>query len=183
MAYSVARTDPVPDLFALCDEIITRIPPHETIYRPDSGVRDAQGRVQPYLLRWHLRPKQTGRSQFALYLHRFLQPDETVLHDHPWPSASWLLFGEQSEVWKTAGGVAGPPSRHQLVPGNLVCRPAAHAHCLGLPRDDDGTWIPATTLFATGRRVRDWGFWPEGRFVPEAEYQSRLSAIAARDAA
>ncbi len=183
MAYSVARTDPVPDLFALCEEIITRIPPHETIYRPDSGVRDAQGRVQPYLLRWHLRPKQTGRSQFALYLHRFLQPDETVLHDHPWPSASWLLFGEQSEVWKTAGGVAGLPSRHQLVPGNLVCRPAAHAHCLGLPRDDDGTWIPATTLFATGRRVRDWGFWPEGRFVPEAEYQSRLSAIAARDAA
>ena len=98
---------------------------------PDSGVRDADGRIQPYLLRWHLRPKQTGRSQFALYLHRFLQPDETVLHDHPWPSASWLLFGEQNEVWKTGGGMAGPPSRHQLVPGNLVCRPAAHAHCLG----------------------------------------------------
>jgi hypothetical protein len=118
MAYSVARTEPVPDLFALCDEIITRIPPHETIYRPDSGVRDANGRVQPYLLRWHLRPKQTGRSQFALYLHRFLQPDETVLHDHPWPSASWLLFGEQNEVWKTTGGTAGPPSRHRLVPGS-----------------------------------------------------------------
>ena len=183
MAYSVARTEPVPDLFALCDEIITRIPPHETIYRPDSGVRDANGRVQPYLLRWHLRPKQTGRSQFALYLHRFLQPDETVLHDHPWPSASWLLFGEQNEVWKTTGGTAGPPSRHRLVPGSLVCRPAAHAHCLGLPRDGEDTWMPATTLFATGRRIRDWGFWPEGRFVPEAEYQSRLSAIASRDAA
>ncbi len=183
MAYAVAETEPIPGLFDLCEEIITDIPPHETIYRPDTCLRDINGRVQPYLLRWHLRPKQTGRSQFALYLHRFLQPDETVLHDHPWPSASWLLFGEQNEVWKTAGGTAGPPSRHRLVPGNLVCRPAAHAHCLGLPRDGNGTWIPATTLFATGRRVRDWGFWPEGRFVPEAEYQSRLSAISRRDAA
>lgn len=182
-AYEVTQTELAADVGDLCEEIIARVPPHEKIYRPDTTLRDADGVLLPYLLRWHLRPKQTGRSEFALYLHRFLQPDASVLHDHPWPSASWLLFGEQFEVWKAAGDAPGVPSRQLLVPGTLVLRPTRHAHCLGLAECGTREWASATTLFATGQRLRDWGFWPEGNFVPEAEYQQRFSTTISRDAA
>ncbi len=182
-AYSVSDTDLPRGLAGLCAEVIARIQPHEIIYRPDTGTPKAGARLHAYLLRWHLRPKQSGQSEYALYLHQFLQPDHAVLHDHPWPSASWLLSGEQHETWKPHGGAARAPAHRELVAGKLVCRPAVHAHCLGLPQDENGNWRPAVTLFATGRRVRDWGFWPEGNFVPEAEYQSRLAEIARRDAA
>ncbi len=181
--YEMTQAELAVDIDDLCAEIMTRVPPHERIYRPDTALRDDDGALLPYLLRWHLRPKQTGRNEFALYLHRFLQPDDSVLHDHPWPSASWLLFGEQFEVWKAAGDAPGTPSRQLIVPGSLVLRPARHAHCLGLAACGADGWTPATTLFATGQRVRDWGFWPNGNFVPEAEYQQRYSAALSRDAA
>ncbi len=181
--YSVTRSVVPPGLADRCEAVIASIRPHEIIYRPETCRPGAQGPLQAYLLRWHLRPKQSGRSEHALYLHRFLQPDHVVLHDHPWPSASWLLSGAQCEVWKPHGGASEDPQRRQLIAGSLVCRPAVHAHCLGLSRDEDGRWRPATTLFATGRRIREWGFWPEGRFVPEAEYQSQLPAAARCSAA
>ncbi len=170
-AYEVREVELSPALVGLCQEIMDHIRPHEVIDRIEPEASGGKPEVKPYLLRWHLRPKQTGRSEFALYLHHFLQPDGDVLHDHPWPSASWLLAGEQSELWKASGSMDGPPAHQSLAPGSQVLRPATHSHSLSLPRVGDEAWGPATTLFATGKRVRDWGFWPDQKFVPEAEYQ------------
>ena len=107
--------------------------------QPDFTVSGANG---AYLRRWFLVP----RNRFLnVYLHEFLDSDDDrALHDHPWASLSWLLFGLLTEV--TTQGRTG------LLPGAWVYRKATHAHRLVLYGDR------AVTLFITGPRVRDWGF-------------------------
>ncbi len=104
------------------------------------------GAASPYLLRWHLLPRNPLCN---LYLHRFLRSDDDrALHDHPWVSASLILSGGYIEHRPT-----GP---RWLLPGDLVVRGARSAHRVALRRDADS--CPVWTLFLTGPRVREWGF-------------------------
>lgn len=112
-----------------------------------------------YLERWHLIP----RNRFLnIYLHKFSgSDDDRALHDHPWVSVSFLLKGTLTEVMPHP--LAGHDSRHcvsrvirRFVP---VFRRSVDAHRLVV---DDG---PVLTLFITGPRIRQWGFWCQKGWV------------------
>lgn len=104
--------------------------------RPDFVVGDNQ------LLRWFVVPRNATCN---VYLHRFLKSDEDrALHDHPYDNASWILDGEYVE--HVEGGLSIRKA------GYHIERPAALAHRIEIVSG------PATTLFVTGPRIREWGF-------------------------
>jgi len=99
-----------------------------------------------YLERWHLVP----RNRFLnIYLHRFLGSDDSrALHDHPWYSVSVMLKGEMIEL--SDKGLRRIP---RFFP---IFRTAKFAHQLTLVRG------PVWTIFITGPRIREWGFYCKG---------------------
>lgn len=108
----------------------------------------------PYLYRWHLIPRNEKAN---VYFHIQVASDpERPLHDHPWDNTSVILSGGYDEIHTSCPWY--PPwtqYRRQLRTGDVVHRHATEAHRLILPPD-----IPYTmTIFSTGPRVRDWGFW------------------------
>ena len=113
-----------------------------------------------YLERWYVVP----RSGFCnVYLHRFRRgDDDRALHDHPWDNTSVVISGRYVEVT--------PEGEFLREAGAVISRPATARHRVVLLPDDN--W-PVVTLFFTGPKVRDWGFWcgPDGeRFVPWEEF-------------
>ncbi len=110
------------------------------------------GAERPYLLRWWVIPRNRF---FNVYLHLFCRSDDDrALHDHPWLfNCSVLLDGEYVEHtssgvhYRETGAVkfrwGGAPHRIQLLP-RLYGR-----------RDEFPVW----TLFITGPKVREWGFY------------------------
>ncbi len=110
----------------------------------------------PYLYRWHV----ISRNNHAnVYFHIQTASDpERPLHDHPWDNSSTILAGGYYEEYNTTPGQLWPVLRN-LKKGDTVFRRAEEAHRLILPQE-----IPYTmTLFTTGAKRRDWGFWyPEG---------------------
>lgn len=123
---------------------------------------------EPYLYRWHVVPRNEAAN---VYLHIQVQSDpERPLHDHPYDNQSVVLSGGYDEhylpwpaeafmVRGSVGGRFDNPAVRKLRKGDVVGRKAAEAHHLILPPD-----IPYTmTLFSTGPRYREWGFWyPDG---------------------
>lgn len=110
------------------------------------------GSADPYLLRWYVIPRNRW---FNIYLHRFLRSDDDrALHDHPWACVSILLENNYIEVLPTKGGT----TREVIRPaGSIIFRLPSSAHRIHLHKG------PCWTLFITGPKVRDWGFWcPQG---------------------
>lgn len=122
---------------------------------PDITIGDHD---DPYMERWHILPRNPF---FNLYLHRFLRDDDDrALHDHPWASASLLIAGSYVEVtpwpdkpYAPGWGVRRGNQAWRYLPGDLIFRSATHAHRIELLSAHH-----CVTLFATGPRVRDWGF-------------------------
>lgn len=117
------------------------------IKRPPNLIINDAGSDTPYLSRWYIIP----RNRFLnIYLHKFERSDDDrALHDHPWYSVSFLLRGELLEhSFKGA----------RFIPWLLpVFRTAKFAHRLELVKG------PVWTVFITGPRIRDWGFYcPSG---------------------
>jgi len=130
------------------------------------------GSDNPYLLRWHLIPRNRF---FNIYLHNFLRSDDDrALHDHPWVNLSWLLVGEYDEAVPGEHDtdrfdrtyVLRHPHLHTRIrrrEGAVVLRGAKAAHRVALLKTPAGREQPVWTLFITGPRVRRWGFWcPKG---------------------
>jgi len=113
------------------------------------------GRHDAYLRRWWLIPRN---KVFNIYLHQFLRDDEDrALHDHPWISLSISLTKPMRERYLRRG----VEMERTVQPGDVVIRGARFAHRMIVP--DPG----ALTIFITGPRMREWGFWCENvRFVP-----------------
>lgn len=106
------------------------------------------GKQNTYLRRWYVIPRNRW---FNIYLHQFLRSDDDrALHDHPWINLSILLDGEYTEVLPTIGGTT---TSRVLTAGNLALRGPSAAHRVLLHAGN--CW----TLFITGPRVREWGFW------------------------
>ena len=143
---------------------------HVIASRPADEVINRQG--LPYMERWHLVRASAGVALGNLYVHRFVRDDDEDLHCHPWTSTSFLLRGQYVEktdeghkIWN-AGAVIHrlPETRHAIVkvqPGTI-------------------------TLFATGPKTRDWGFYPMINgvevFMSRSEYgqfKNRRQAVAA----
>lgn len=100
-----------------------------------------------YLHRWYVIPRNRF---FNIYLHKFgRSDDDRALHDHPWYSVSVLLRGEFLEH-----SFKGKRHIPWLFP---VFRTAKFAHRLEVVKG------PVWTIFITGPRLRDWGFYcPKG---------------------
>lgn len=111
---------------------------------------------RPYLLRWHILPRN---KWFNGYLHCFLRSDDDrALHDHPWWNLSILLKGSYVEVTDD--------DQIRYYAGAVKARTGAYRHRIQID-DDTRTW----SLFITGPRYREWGFWcPNNRFVHWQKY-------------
>lgn len=122
--------------------------PHQVIGGPDD----------PYLLRWHLIPRN---PLFNVYLHKFLRSDDDrALHDHPWWFVSLLLRGEYVEITEAGSALRVSAGwRFWQASRLFVFRRATWRHRVQLVRDDGVYETPCWTLVITGRRVREWGFW------------------------
>lgn len=103
---------------------------------------------EPYLERWYVIPRN---PLFNIYLHHFLRSDDDrALHDHMYVNASILLCGRYVEHTIEAGGWH---RRITYRAGDIKLRRAKSAHRIELDRG------PCWSLFITGPRIRNWGFW------------------------
>jgi hypothetical protein len=118
---------------------------------------------KPYLRRWWVVPRN---EWFNVYLHQFLaDDDDRALHDHPYQwNVSVVLKGRYTEILPQYPVVLfdflGRPKTVSRI--RKACRayfrwgPSPHRIVLV-----DGK--PVWTLFITGPRVREWGFYcPRG---------------------
>jgi hypothetical protein len=135
---------------------------------PDFTIGSAD---DPYLRRWWLIPRNRF---FNIYLHNIVRSDDDrALHDHPWINLSILLRGAYIEIipggfkLRTAGDMVlrGPRARHRLQLITAEQMPQSHAD---FPHLTGECW----TLFITGPRMRDWGFWCPQGFVPWQKFTS-----------
>ena len=121
---------------------------------PDFVVGDRQ------LERWWLIPRN---PVINLYLHRFNKSDEDrALHDHMYFNLSWILgpdgYNEVLFREPPADGALPATSVRWRRAGSLTPRLPSTAHRVSLVSTE-----PVWTLFFTGPRVRQWGFWcPSG---------------------
>ncbi|MFM9880679.1 MAG: hypothetical protein ACKVOO_09765 [Burkholderiaceae bacterium] len=121
------------------------------------------GHERPYLLRWFVIPRN---PLFNVYLHQFRRSDDDrALHDHPWLfNASLLLQGEYIEHTIKEGGLLVRTHRRA---GDLKVRWGKSPHRVELitiadyvrsqPKND--TPLSCWTIFITGPRIRQWGFY------------------------
>lgn len=155
-----------------------------------------------YLLRWIVGP--WGRYERGtdaknwwdgfkrklpnLYLHRFRHDDEDrALHDHPWPSCSWLLENGYTEVMfypmhpdKIAQYVsAGWPRPTVSVfrpEGKITFRRADDAHRVVLDkrplRLGRTETVEVVSAFFTGFVCRGWGFHCPKGWIPWKNFVS-----------
>lgn len=108
-----------------------------------------------YLTRWHLLPKNRF---FNVYLHHVQEDDpDSHLHDHPWLfNISVVLRGRISETL--------PSKTRVLEPGSVTARMSRAPHRLDLLSAD------SLTVFLTGPKIRDWGFYTEKGWVDSQRY-------------
>lgn len=139
----------------------------ENIYRQDGVL---------YLRRWHLVRNRWGN----VYIHQMIENDDRTVHDHPWWSLSLVLGGTYRD-WRlvpcrgpakrpgdiylpyrpaggsTAWGAAGWLLGRLYGPGAVILRRPEYAHRLELAHGAQrhSVW----TLFMTGPKCREWGFY------------------------
>lgn len=106
------------------------------------------GQERPYLLRWWLVPRNAILNAYAHCFKR--SDDDRAHHSHPWLfRISLILRGEYTEHRILAGGIVVKTIRRA---GDLSFFWGASPHRIELHAGD--CW----TLFITGPRVREWGF-------------------------
>lgn len=111
-----------------------------------------------YLQRWYVIPRNPILN---IYLHRFLGDDPgRSPHDHPWWSVSVAICGTMHERTFTQGGKI-----RRIEAGMVILRTPRHAHQLFVASSNP---YPMT-LFVTGPRIRNWGFWTPRGWVPHNE--------------
>ena len=132
------------------------IPPDRTpdlIIAPDG---------EPYLYRWHVIPRNPHGN---VYFHIQVRSDpERPLHDHPWDNTSGILAGIYHELMDMTPS-RGVPVWYARRRGHVIFREAHWAHRLTLPPDTPYTM----TLFTTGPKIREWGYWTDRGWVHNEE--------------
>lgn len=103
---------------------------------------------KPYLHRWHI-VREHGKQN--VYLHKFLGDDnDEALHDHPWSSVSIILNGTYKEIT--------PDGEFIRKTGDVIFRDEKEPHRIELIHG------PAYSLFITGPKVKEWGFFCDKGF-------------------
>ncbi len=125
------------------------------------------GEEDPYLVRWYVIPRNRFFNIYLNEMHR--SDDERAMHDHPWPWASLILRGSYVEYiepnWPEVKGRSGLEFIRIWEAGSFRVRRATMPHRLGLRRaqGQPDQWEWPLTLFLTGPKIREWGFWcPQG---------------------
>lgn len=123
------------------------------------------GTDYPYLLRHWLLPRNRF---FNAYVHQFLRSDDDrAHHDHPWLfNASWLIEGSYVEHSIVAGGALVKTERRTgdwkfrwgKAPHRVELYYAGFAIGNGRAKPI-GAPLSCWTVFITGPRVREWGFY------------------------
>ena len=139
-----------PEHIRLAGSILRGWPAPDLVIAPDG---------EPYLYRWHVIPRNVHAN---VYFHIQVADDpERPLHDHPWENQSVILAGGYTEHYANIDdyGRLLPMCIRWARKGDTIQRPADQAHRLlmmpGMPY--------TMTLFTTGPKIRNWGFWyPEG---------------------
>jgi hypothetical protein len=132
---------------------------------PWSGwFRDVE--INPEAKRWRKIAHRIIRLVPGAYLHKFLRDDDDrALHDHPWWSLSIIICGAYIEHLQDG-------SRRFCNRWSITFRRAKHRHRIELynnvwvKKKVNGEWVdihykkmPAWTIFITGPKIREWGFW------------------------
>ena len=108
-----------------------------------------------YLRRWFVVPRNPFTN---VYLHEFRRSDDDrALHDHPWNNRSFVIAGQYIEHT--------PEGSFLRSPGDTLTRDATDRHRIELI---DGS--PCVTLFTTGPKIRDWGFYCPPGSVPWQQF-------------
>lgn len=120
------------------------------------------GGIEIYLKRWWVIKRN---NRMNVYLHNMLLDDDPILHDHPYWSLSLVLTDGIYEVYVRNPSVDGPGAKEEreVKAGQWVWRGSEFAHQLIVVK-------PAWTLFFTGPRVREWGFWCPKGWLPWHKY-------------
>lgn len=106
----------------------------------------------PYLRRWCLTV-----GLFSIRVHHFYKSDdERAFHDHPWWFVTLVLKDGYTDI--------SPYGEDHLKIGSIRFRSAEHKHTV--KTDPGGSW----TLVITGPNLRNWGFWPNGKFKKANKY-------------
>lgn len=128
-----------------------------SVYRAPDLIIDSKEKG-PYLFRWHVVPRCANGCNVYFHIQVASDP-ERPLHDHPWDNQSVILSGGYDEIVQ-----AEPPNGDVVVrrlrKGDIAMRRATLAHRLELPAGISYTM----TQFTTGRTLRDWGFWIDGKW-------------------
>lgn len=134
----------------------------QRLRRPDLIIQREENEI--YLYRWHVIPRNDRANA---YLHVQVQDDPgTNLHDHAYDNTSVILSGGYVEEF--ANGVTMLRREN-----DVVHRPALLAHRLHLAPGQPYSM----TLFTTGPRVRQWGFYTASGWVPHSDYETMSSGI------
>jgi hypothetical protein len=140
------------------------------------------GAERPYLRRHWLIPRN---RVFNIYVHEFLRSDDDrALHDHPWLfNCSWLLEGayiewtpaDEAHLMPDVGVRCQYPEQHERRAGDVKFRWGRAPHRIQLLRAGFATAngsaqafggeLPCWTVFITGPRVRQWGFYCEKGWI------------------
>jgi len=121
------------------------------IRAPDYVIGPAEN---PYLRRWWIIPRNVGCN---VYLHEILRSDDDRAgHDHPWHNTSYLIDGSYDEVTYYSQTPWQQAYRFTRNAGESIVRNPQDTHRLIVPEGGR-----AVSLFVTGPKVRNWGFWCE----------------------
>lgn len=148
-------------LLPICKKIAEERDPDFTIVRGSDA--------EVYMKRWWLIPRN---RLFNVYLHCMLGDDDAVMHDHMYASLSLVLtrgLGEKycrdprrEFFFEQDLGTGNWDRRSYWVQsrsfqaGDVIYRSRHFAHQLLVES-------PAWTIFVTGPRLKEWGFWcPRG---------------------
>ena len=117
-----------------------------------------------YLRRWWVIPRNPFLN---VYLHEIRKSDDNRAgHDHPWDNRTLVIEGGYDEITYSLREPWRELQRIGRFEGDVIDRLAGDTHRLIVPEGGH-----AVTLFVTGPKVRDWGFWcPDRRFVPWQDF-------------
>jgi len=130
----------------------------------------------PYLTRHYFTKRSTEGRRFGVYLHYFHMGDpDASLHNHPFDSSFSIILtnGYLEERWdKSTEQVV----LNTLRPGDFNIIRQNDFHRVDLRNPTKGAW----TIFFSGTKVSDWGFWWPGvhPYVSHQDYiRSRDNAL------
>ncbi len=128
-----------------------------TSFLPKREIRHERGL---YLTRWTLFEKPDAAG--FVYIHCFHDDDTEELHSHPWDGDSTIISGTYQEERRQEDGSV---YRYVYTAGDTHGIRSSTFHRVSL-------WTPRVwTLFETGPRKAEWGFWNRntGVYTPWCE--------------